>query len=92
MKDNINEIESSEPFTVWDDLAKSDVLIEYVHKFKDSNINNSPELNSTVLKSIYSYSNEVAVEVERFYCEKYYLCLKKFLDRIQKCREQIVKQ
>lgn len=89
---NENPLEHIEPFTIWDELAQTDILVDYMHKYEDSNINQSPELNATVLKSIYSYSTEPATEVEIFYGEKYYLCLKKFLDKTKKCREQIAKQ
>lgn len=83
---------SAKPFTIWDDLAQSNVLIEYVRRFNNSNINKLPELQETVLDSIYNYSTEVAVEVESFYCKKYYLSLKNFLEKTQSCRQNLAKQ
>ena len=76
------------PYRVWDALAESDVLIEYMRKFVDSNINTLPELRSDAYESLYTYSTEILPEVEQYYCEKLHLKLKYFLDRVALCQNQ----
>jgi 2-phosphoglycerate kinase len=83
---NSNVIKEKRPYRVWDEMAETDVLIEYMRKFVDSNINKLPDLRSTVYDSLYKYSPEVLPEVEIFYGKKLYLTLKTFLDKIELCR------
>ena len=84
---NKNKIEKEiKPYSIWDTLAESDILIEYMRRFVNSNINNSPELRSDVYEALYNYSTEILPEVEQYYCEKLYLSMKYFLDRSVLCQ------
>jgi hypothetical protein len=76
------------PFRIWDEMAETDILIEYMRKFMDSNINTLPRLRSVIFDSLYNYSTEVLPEVEQYYEEKLYLCLKHFLDKVALCQNQ----
>jgi len=80
------------PFTIWDDLADSDVLIDYLRKFDDSIINTDIELKKKIFNSLYSYSSEIIPEVEQHFGEMFYNSLKIFLDRSEKWKEKNQKQ
>ena len=84
INDDIPNDEEILPFSIWDDLAYSDLLIEYVRKFDDSIINTDVELKKKIYTSMYSYSTEIIPEVEQYFSEKFYIALKKFLDRTEK--------
>jgi hypothetical protein len=84
-KRNINEIL---PVSMWDKMAESDVLIEYLRKFDDSIINTDVELRDKMINSLYSYSNEIIPEVEQYFAEQYYNSLKVFLDKIKEWKNQ----
>ena len=90
--DKKNQNDEILPFTIWDDLADSDVLIEYVRKFDDSIINTDIELKKKIFNSLYSYSNEVIPEVEQYFGEMFYSSLKIFLDRTEKWKKKNQKQ
>jgi len=74
------------PYRVWDEMAETDILIEYMRKFVDSNINKLPELRSVVYDSLYEYSTEVLPEVEVYFEKKIYFSLKSFLNKIKLCK------
>jgi len=74
------------PYRVWDEMAETDILIEYMRKFVDNDINKLPDLRSATYESLYQYSTEVLPEVEVFYGKKLYSSLKLFLDKIKLCK------
>ena len=76
------------PHSIWDEMAESDVLIEYVRRFDNSIINTDIELKRKIFNSLYSHSSEVIPEAEEYFAEKYYNSLKVFLDRIEKWKNQ----
>ena len=85
--DEVNdEVQNDEilPLSIWDALADSDLLIEYVRKFDDSIINVDAGVRKKIFTSMYSYSKEIIPEVEQYFCEKFYISLKIFLDRTEK--------
>ena len=77
------------PHTIWDQLAKTDLLLDYLLKYWDSNLNTNPELHSQLLESLYHYSSEPVEEIEHYFCLKYHNCLYNFLEKISQCRQQI---
>ena len=77
-----------EPFSIWDQMAETDILIEYLRRFVDSNINTSSDLYHSMMESLYSYSNEVIQEVELHYASKLYLTMKYFTDKVILCQNQ----
>jgi len=80
---NNNRNDEILPFTIWDNLADSDILIEYVRKFDDSIINTNLELKKKIFNSLYSHSSEVLPEVEQYFGEMFYNSLKIFLDKVR---------
>ena len=87
-KQNFENKKEIQPFTIWDELASSDVLIEYLRKFDDSIINTDVELKKRILFALYSYSNEIIPEVEQYFSEKFHNSLTIFLDRVEKWKNQ----
>ncbi|MDR0927008.1 MAG: hypothetical protein LBO69_04500 [Ignavibacteria bacterium] len=86
--DLLNEVKEILPLTIWDDLASSDILIEYLRKFTNSNINTNPDLRMNLLGSLYAYSTEIMPEVEEYYGEKYINVLTNFNQKVSKWQNQ----
>lgn len=76
------------PYTVWDEMAETDILIEYMRKYMDSGMSIDSKLKKSIFESLYSYSTEPIFEVEQYFAEKYYNSLTIFLERIKPCRNQ----
>jgi len=89
---NENQNDEILPITIWDELADSDVLIEYVRKFEDSVINNDIEVKKKIFNSLYSYSSEIIPELEQYFGEMFHNSLKVFLDRSEKWQKKNQKQ
>ena len=88
MKKKVSKKEKEEvkPFRVWDELAEMDILIEYMRRFVDSNINTSADLYPTMIEALYANSTEIIPEVEQYYGEKLHFSLNFFLDKIALCQ------
>ena len=87
MKKNNNKDKIQKPFSVWDEMAETDILIEYMRRFVDSK-DTMPDIYASMMDSLYSYSTEFIPEVEQYYSEKLYTTLKYFLDKVTLCQNQ----
>jgi hypothetical protein len=80
--DKMNENIVLRPHTIWDELAESDVLIEYLRHFQDSDINTNIPLRDELYQALYEHSSEEIPEVELYISQRYNTVLQHFLDKV----------